>query len=157
MLCILFSSGKKRDGTRIYGRVLLLNGATPTRDQHTWMPRTIVNCLRQFISLILSDSLARRLLLRRTYFEEQIAVRLKMRRCLGDQAIKDGDAIRTAVQRYMRFVIAYTGRQLGNIVVRDVWRIAEDKIEAFARRNGGKQIALQKANALGDAMSGGIA
>ncbi len=79
-----------------------------------------------------------------------------MRRRLGDQAIKNGKSIGTAVQRSVRLVIAHTWRQLGDVVVRNVRWIAEDEIEAFAI-DGSKQITLRETNALGHAVLDSVA
>src|SRR5690349_6663440 len=94
----------------------------------------------------------RPLLLRRANFNQQVTARQEMRRRFGDQAIENREAVRAAVQRLMRLVIAHARRQLGKILAGDVRRIAEDEIEAFAAWNRSEQIALHKADAFGDTM-----
>ncbi len=88
--------------------------------------------------------------------EHEFAVGFEEGPRLGSEATVKIQSIRTAVQRAARVVVADFGLECFNFGTGDVGRVADDEIEAFARRQGGEAIAVAEFDVVGETVLGGI-
>src|SRR5687768_9416590 len=80
----------------------------------------------------------------------------EMRAGLVDETVEHGEAVRTAVESEVRFVVAHAARQFGNVAGRDVGWVTDDQVELLAWLQRAEQVALEETDAFGNALFLGI-
>ena len=131
--------------------------AAPSSTQNARVAGMVEQGIREIVAAVLLDARAGGFFLRRADFDDEIAGRFEVVARLGQKPVEYGEAVRSAVERDPRFIIADAWRQLVEFRMRNIRRIAQDEMEAFVWGEGRQQIALEKANSLGHAMFGGVA
>ena len=106
--------------------------------------------------LLLLEDLAQRLGLAVAEFQHQPPLRLQERRSLRRQPPLVIQAVRAAIQRAARVVVAHLGLQRGDLGARDVGRVADDQVEPSACRQGREAVPLQELDALGHTVPRGV-
>src|SRR6266536_868274 len=121
------------------------------------MTRQVVDGLPQFVAGQPRDPLTSRRLLGAADLDEKVSAWLDVLARLIDETVEDGEAVRPAVEGDTRLEVADVFRQLRELGMRDVRRIAQDEGEALPGRQGTEQVALQESDAIRNAVPRGVA
>src|SRR5262249_53847321 len=129
----------------------------PARTQDARVSCDIVDGLAQLVAGEPADPLAARCFLRAADLDEEVSARFEELTGLVEGAVEAGEAVRAAIERRPWLEVADAPGQFREFRMRHVRGIAKDEVEGLPRRQGTEQVAFKERDAVGNAVSGGVA